>query len=59
MVADRGWGGWTPVQRPAPDQDNQWARTFIHGGKGLPAKTAVSSDRHLEISHAVVWSASS
>ena len=36
-------GGWTPVQRPTPPADNQWARAFIDGGRGLHAETAQSA----------------
>ena len=35
--------GQTPVQRPTPFPDNQWARAFIDGGRGLCAETAQSA----------------
>ena len=36
-------GGRTPVQRLTPPTDNQWARAFIGGGRGLHAETAQSA----------------
>ena len=35
--------GQTPVWRPAPPPDNQRARAFIDGGRGLRAETAQSA----------------
>ena len=35
--------GQTPVQRPTPLPDNQWARAFIDGGRGLRAETSQSA----------------
>ena len=29
--------------------NNQWARAFIDGGRGLHAETAVSSDSHVVV----------
>ena len=44
-----------PVQRPTPlHADNHGARDFTDRGRGLHAETAVISDSHLEIGHAVV-----
>ena len=37
-----------PAQRPAPPTDNQGARAFTGGGRGLHAETAVSSDSRLD-----------
>ena len=37
-AGNRVWGrqgGWTPVQRPTPSTDNQWARAFINKRRGL------------------------
>ena len=41
--AGNQWGGRTPVQRPTPPRDNQWARDFIDGRRGLRAETAQSA----------------
>ena len=46
MPATVGTGvGGTPVQRqpPNPGTDNQWARAFVDGGRGLCAETAQSA----------------
>ena len=63
------FGGWQPGERGSgqgradlcpkadstPDPtDDQRARAFIAGRRGLHAETAVSSDRHLEIAHALI-----
>ena len=51
----QGRGGQTRVQKQTPPPtDDQRARAFIDGRRGLPAEMAVSSDSHLEIGHAVV-----
>ena len=46
------WGACPEADSPP---DNQWARGFraFIGRVGLPAETAVISDRHLEVGH---WS---
>ena len=50
---ERGWGGWTPVQRLIPLIDNQEARPFTDRRReGATCKTStVNSDSHLEIGH--------
>ena len=37
------WGGQTPVQRPTPPTDNQWATAFIDRGRGQHAEIAESA----------------
>ena len=44
-ASNRGgaWGGRNPLQRLTPPTDNQCARAFIDGGRGLHAETAQSA----------------
>lgn len=47
------WGGGLLFKGHLPPL-TIWARAFIGSGRGLHGETAVSSDSHLEIDHAVV-----
>ena len=49
-----GWRGWDVESSPKSNSphptDNQWARSFLYGGRGAPWRNStVNSDNHLEI----------